>query len=79
MKETAAKESVVVRGRYVGRTFIPEEALPEMEGAAELVITPLSSAATKSVFDLFGKAPKLRPVEDIAAQIQAERLAWEEA
>jgi hypothetical protein len=30
------------------------------------------------MFDLFGKAPRLRTKEDIAAQIQQERDEWGE-
>jgi len=33
----------------------------------------------QSIFDLFGKASKLRSVEDIANQIRAERDTWGEA
>ena len=31
-----------------------------------------------SIFDLFGKAPKLRTAEDIERQIQDERDSWGE-
>ena len=33
-------QTLIVRGRYAGRTFIPDGPLPDAEGAAELVITP---------------------------------------
>jgi hypothetical protein len=33
-------EALVIRGRYVGWTFIPEEPLPAVEGAAELIVFP---------------------------------------
>jgi hypothetical protein len=51
------------------------------EGAAQLIVFPGPRAAVPpagSVFDLFGKAPRLRTVEDIAAQVQEERDAWGE-
>ena len=63
-------ETLIVRGRYVDHAFIPEGQLPDAEGAAELIITPQSPRTpAASVFDLFGKAPRLRSAEDIAAQI----------
>jgi hypothetical protein len=32
-----------------------------------------------SIFDLFGKAAKLRTAQDIEAQIEEERAGWGEA
>ena len=73
-------KTVIVRGRYAGKTFIPEGPLPDTEGTAELVISPSPRPATAtSVFDLFGKAPRLRSAEDIAAQLREEREAWGES
>ena len=72
-------ETLIVRGRYVDHTFIPEGELPDAEGAAELLITPQTPAPPpRSVFDLFGKAACLRTAADIAAQIQEERNEWGE-
>jgi hypothetical protein len=72
-------ETLIVRGRYVDHTFIPEGQLPDAEGTAELVITPQTpSVPPTSVFDLFGKAARLRSAEEIAAQIQEERNEWGE-
>jgi hypothetical protein len=72
-------KTLVVRGRYVDHTFIPEGQLPDAEGAAELIITSQSSSTPSiSVFDLFGKASHLRTAEDIAAQIQEEHNEWAE-
>ena len=68
---------VVVHGRYVDHTFIPDGQLPNVEGAAELVITQ-STPTQVSMFDLFGKAARLRTGEDIAAQVQEERNEWGE-
>jgi hypothetical protein len=50
------------------------------EGPAQLIVFPGTPAAppTCSVFDLFGKAPRLRTAEDIAAQVREERDAWGE-
>lgn len=69
-------QTLIVRGRYVGRTFIPDGPLPDAEGPAELVITHVPSEARGSVADAFGTAPVLRSGDDILAQIQAERAEW---
>ena len=69
---------LIVRGRYVDHVFIPDEQLPDIEGVAELIITPKSPAAPQSVFNLFGKAAHLRTAEEIAAQIQEDRDEWDE-
>jgi hypothetical protein len=72
-------KTLIVRGRYSDHTFIPDGQLPDVEGAAELVITPQTSATPQhSVFELFGKAARLRSAPDIAAQIQEERNEWGE-
>lgn len=68
---------VVIHGRYVDHTFIPDEQLPDVEGTAELVITQSAPKQT-SIFELFGKAARLRSAEDIAAQVQDERNEWGE-
>jgi hypothetical protein len=68
--------TLVVRGRYAGRRFIPEGPLPEVEGAAELVITPTQPQAHGSIADAFGTAPVLRSGDDILAQVRAEREEW---
>jgi hypothetical protein len=70
------EQALIVRGRYAGRTFIPEGPLPDAEGPAELVITPLSPQAHGSVADAFGTAPVLRSGDDILAQMRAERDEW---
>ena len=68
--------TLIVRGRYAGRTFIPDSPLPDAEGAAELVITPIPAQARGSVADAFGTAPALRSGDDILAQVRAERDEW---
>ena len=68
--------TLIVRGRYVGRTFIPDGPLPDAEGAAELVINPTPSRASGSVADAFGTAPVLRSGDDILAQVRADRDEW---
>ena len=70
------EQTVIVRGRYAGRTFIPDGPLPDAEGSAELVITPLPPRAHGSVADAFGTAPVLRSGDDILAQMRAERDEW---
>jgi hypothetical protein len=66
-------QTLIVRGRYVGRTFVPDGPLPEAEGPAELVITLATPLARGSVADAFGTAPMLRSGEDILAQVRVER------
>ena len=69
-------QALIVRGRYAGRTFIPDGPLPDAEGPAELVITPTQPRARGSVADAFGAAPVLRSGDDILAQVRAERDEW---
>ena len=66
-------QTLIVRGRYAGRMFIPDGPLPDAEGPAELVITPTPRQARRSVADAFGAAPVLRSGDDILAQVPAER------
>jgi hypothetical protein len=54
------EQTLTVRGRYVGRTFIPDGPLPDEEGTAELVITPIRPQARGSIADAFGSAAVLR-------------------
>ena len=70
------QKTLIVRGRYAGRTFIPEGPLPDAEGPAELVITPSRPNGRGSVADAFGTAPVLRSGDDILAQVRAERDEW---
>lgn len=67
------EQTLTVRGRHVGRTFIPDGPLPDEEGTAELVITPTSQRPRGSVADAFGAATVLRSGDDIFAQVRAER------
>lgn len=69
-------QTLIVRGRYVNQTFIPEGPLPDAEGAAQLVITPIPPRARGSVADAFGAASMLRSGDDILAQMRAERDEW---
>jgi hypothetical protein len=69
-------QTLIVRGRYAGRTFIPDGPLPDTEGPAELIITPKPSQARGSIADAFGAAPVLRSGDDILAQVRAERDEW---
>ncbi len=68
--------TLIVRGRYAGRTFIPDSPLPHAEGTAQLIIAPTSSPVGGSVADAFGTATVLRTGDDILAQVQAERDEW---
>lgn len=69
-------QTLTIRGRYVGRTFIPDGPLPDAEGAAELRITPVSPGTGGSVADAFGRAAVLRSGDDILAQVRADRDEW---
>jgi hypothetical protein len=68
-------QTLVVRGRYAGRTFIPDDPLPDAEGVAELIISP-APPARGSIADAFGAAPVLRTGDDILAQVRADRDEW---
>lgn len=70
------EQPLIVRGRYVGRTFIPDDPLPDEEGMAELIITPTRTPARGSVADAFGKAAVLRSGDDILSQVRADRDEW---
>jgi hypothetical protein len=70
------EQTLVVRGRYVGRTFIPDGPLPDAEGPAELVIAPNTPQGRGSVAEAFGTAPVLRTGDDILAQVRGERDEW---
>ena len=67
------ERTMTVRGRYVGRKFIPDGPLPDAEGTAELVITPITADKSGSIADAFGRAPVLRSGDDILAQMRADR------
>jgi hypothetical protein len=69
------EQTLIVRGRYVDRTFIPDGPLPDAEGTAELLITPIPRTHG-SVADAFGMAPVLRSGDEILAQVRAERDEW---
>ena len=69
-------QTLTIRGRYAGRTFIPDGPLPDTEGAAELVITPNPTQPLGSVADAFGSAAVLRTADDILAQVRADRDEW---
>jgi hypothetical protein len=72
----AMEHRLIVHGRYTGRTFIPDEPLPDAEGPAQLVITPTLPRSGGSVADAFGTASVLRSGDDILAQVRADRDNW---
>lgn len=69
-------QTLIVQGRYADRMFIPDGPLPDAEGAAQLVITPVPTQTSGSVADAFGTAPILRAGADILAHLRAERDGW---
>lgn len=66
-------QTLIVRGRYAGRTFIPDDPLPDAEGTAKLVITPTMPRSGGSIADAFGTAPVLRSGDDIRIQGRGDR------
>jgi hypothetical protein len=64
--------------KTVDVTGIPPEAIRAVEALVELLRekAKMPDRPAPSVFDLFGKAPKLRTGEDIARQVEEERAAW---
>jgi len=71
-------QPLIIRGRYSKQAFIPSEPMPVAEGTAELVIIPEATQSRISLFDLIGKAERLRTTEDIMTQVEEEREAWGE-
>jgi hypothetical protein len=69
-------QALIVRGRYASRTFIPDGPLPDIEGTAELVITPFLPRSVGSIAEAFGTAPVLQSGDDILAQVRADREKW---
>ena len=61
-------------------TGLAPEAVRAVESLVRLLRPPEPRAGGTgpSVFDLFGKAPRLRSADDIAAQLREERDAWDE-
>ena len=70
------EQPLTVRGRYFGRTFIPDGPMPDGEGTAELIITPIPSPSHGSVADAFGRAAVLRSGDELLTQLRADRDEW---
>jgi len=69
-------DTLIIRGHYNGRTFVPDGPLPDAEGVAELVITPSVDRPTVSIADAFGTATELRSAAEILAKSRADRDDW---
>ena len=69
-------QDFIVPGRYCDHQFIPDGPLPDTEGSASLVITPVVSSEAHSVFDLFGKAAQLRTSQEIEQDLRSLRDEW---
>jgi hypothetical protein len=70
---------IVIHGIVSKRQFISNEPMPDVEGPAELIVylkEAVQLPKRRSIFEFFGKAPKLRSAEDIDAQVREEREAW---
>jgi hypothetical protein len=80
--------ATVIHGKFANNLFVPDEPPPPVQGRAELIVFPdrvtnrsvsESTDLTRiSIFDLLGKAPVLRSGEEIDAQLEAERQAWDD-
>ena len=74
---------LVIPGRVHRGTFVSDEPVPDMEARAELIVYPEVESQTQaektevSIFDLFGKAGRLRSADEIDAQVRDER-SWGE-
>ena len=77
----------VIHGTFANNHFVPDKPLPPVQGRAELIVFPdratnpsvaePTDSIRASVFDLLGKAPVLRSGEEIDAQLELERKAWD--
>ncbi len=69
--------TVVIRGTFVNKAFVPEGPLPEVEGRAELIVYPhVAEGAAEgrpSIYDALGKEEHLRTAADLDAQLEQER------
>jgi hypothetical protein len=80
--------ATVIHGKFANNLFVPDEPPPPVQGRAELIVfsdreadSSISGPAAStriSVFDLLGKAPVLRSGEEIDAQLESERQAWDD-
>jgi len=59
------EQPLIVRGRYAGRTFIPDGPMPDEVGTADLVITPTATRVGVSVAYAFGRAAVPQSGDDI--------------
>ncbi len=72
---------LVLHGKIVNQSFISDDPMPDCEAPAELIVYVRDSEtqpARKSMFDVFGKARRLRSAEELDAQLREEREAWNE-
>jgi len=72
---------LVIHGKVVNKSFVSDEPMPDLEAPAELIVyAPPADGPRprKSMFDVFGKAQRLRSAEELDAQLREERDAWNE-
>lgn len=72
---------LVIHGKIVNKSFISDDPMPDVEAPAELIVYALPANETRppnSMFDVFGKARRLRSAEELDAQLREERDAWNE-
>ena len=46
------QQTIIIRGRYASGIFHPDKPLPDGEGSAELIITPLPAGGDRSLMHL---------------------------
>jgi hypothetical protein len=69
--------TVIIRGTFSNKTFVPADPLPEAEGPAELIVHVQSPQdALPSIYDAFGKAKQPQTAEELDARLEEERVAW---
>ncbi len=72
---------LVIHGKIVNKSFISDDPMPDVEAPAELIVYAPAGNETRrrnSMFDVFGKARRLRSAEELDAQLREERNAWNE-
>jgi hypothetical protein len=71
---------LVIRGTFVNKAFVPEGPLPDAEGPAEMIVDTQASAAEPpkrpSIYDVLGKAKRLRTAEELDARLEEECASW---
>jgi hypothetical protein len=71
--------SVIIRGIFSNGAFVAVDPLPDAEGPAELIVHLQSPKESQSsIYDAFGKAKQLRTAQELDADLDEERAAWDD-